>query len=182
MKEFVEKLIGRLEEEKLHYFLTIANTGDEKLDAIYEAVANAIDTNILIVNQLAEEYKPQLNDNDLMIVESLPSLYPMKEFEEEALQRVIGCAKKEYNNGWIVFTQREMTEEEKEVYGEDLEYILDCKLPDDGEEIIVCYKNGYVDTDTFIRDTDGCYLDSGNDFIDDVIAWMPLPAPYQKGE
>ena len=142
MKEFVEKLIGRLEEEKLHYFLTIANTGDEKLDAIYEAVVNAIDTNILIVNQLAEEY----------------------------------------NNGWIVFTQREMTEEEKEVYGEDLEYILDCKLPDDGKEIIVCYKNGYVDTDTFIRDTDGCYLDSGNDFIDDVIAWMPLPAPFKKGE
>lgn len=128
MKEFVEKLIGRLEEEKRTSYI--------------HAYTHGIEDAIEIVNQLAEEY----------------------------------------NNGWIVFTQREMTEEEKEVYGEDLEYILDCKLPDDGEEIIVCYKNGYVDTDTFIRDTDGCYLDSGNDFIDDVIAWMPLPAPYQKGE
>lgn len=138
MKEFVEKLIGMLEELK--------SNPSEK--TCRENILLAMQKNLTIysaieiVNQLAEEY----------------------------------------NNGWIAFTQREMTEEEKEVYGEDLEYILDCKLPDDGEEIIVCYKNGYVDTDTFIRDTDGCYLDSGNDFIDDVIAWMPLPAPYQKGE
>lgn len=83
------------------------------------------------------------------------------------------------NNGWIPFKQREMTEEEKEFYGEDLEYMLDCKLPDDDEEILVSYKNGYVDTDTFIRDSDGCYLDSGSDFIDDAIAWQPLPAPFK---
>ena len=60
---------------------------------------------IEIINQLAEEYKPQLNDNDLMIVESLPSLYPIKDFEEEALQRVIGCAEK-YNNCWIACSER----------------------------------------------------------------------------
>ena len=57
MQKVFNDIIERLEEEKSHYYLTIANTGDEKLDAIYEAVANAIDTNILIVNQVAEKYK-----------------------------------------------------------------------------------------------------------------------------
>ena len=152
MKEFVEKLIGRFEEEKEFYRKIRKNTHCRRTemddcdscraDHYLNARLNCVDNLMSIVNELAEEY----------------------------------------NNGWIAFKQREMTEEEKEVYGEDLEYMLDCKLPDDDEEIIVCYKNGYVDTDTFIRDTDGCYLDSGNDFIDDVIAWMPLPAPYQKGE
>ena len=56
MNEFIEKLIGRLEEEKMSYFLTIANTGDEKLDYSYEQVGNALDKAIEIINQLACEY------------------------------------------------------------------------------------------------------------------------------
>ena len=57
MQKAFKDIIEKLKEEKTSYYLTIANTGDEKLDAIYEAVANAIDTNILIVNKVAEEYK-----------------------------------------------------------------------------------------------------------------------------
>ena len=41
-------------------------------------------------------------------------------------------------------------------------------------------KNGLVGTDTFFNDCGNCYLDSGNDFIEDAIAWMPLPEPYQQ--
>ena len=58
MKEFIEKLIGRLEEERMNYFLTIANTGGEKMDIAYRYASNALNKAIEIVNELAEEYKP----------------------------------------------------------------------------------------------------------------------------
>ena len=83
-------------------------------------------------------------------------------------------------NEWIPFTQRKMTTEEKEEMNTDFDYILDCKLPDDGTEILVCSKFGHVFMDTFINDGDGCYLDSGYEFIEDAIAWMPLPEPYKE--
>lgn len=54
-KEF-EKIIEKLEEEKMSYFLTIANTGDEKLDCAYEQVGDALDKAIEIVKQEAEQY------------------------------------------------------------------------------------------------------------------------------
>ena len=38
MQTVFEKIIEKLEEEKMSYFLTIANTGDEKLDCAYEYV------------------------------------------------------------------------------------------------------------------------------------------------
>lgn len=47
----MEKIVERLEEIKMRYFLTIANTGDEKLDAVYEAVGNAIDKAIEIIKE-----------------------------------------------------------------------------------------------------------------------------------
>ena len=47
----VEKIIEKLEEEKMSYFLTIANTGDEKLDCAYEQVGDALDKAIEIVKQ-----------------------------------------------------------------------------------------------------------------------------------
>lgn len=88
---------------------------------------------------------------------------------------------------WIPIKTRPMTEEEKEHYSEILERsfeevytILDCTLPDDGQEVIVS-SNGYVGMDIFCRDsTDGCYFE-GYD-IDDVDAWMPLPEPYKGGD
>ena len=39
----VDKVIEELEEMKTRYFLTIANTGNEKLDFAYENVGNALD-------------------------------------------------------------------------------------------------------------------------------------------
>lgn len=83
---------------------------------------------------------------------------------------------------WIPFTMRECDEEEKEVYGQ--EYIMSCELPDDGNEIIVAYKWGkgvYVETDIFMNDVDGCYLESGKELVTEAIAWMPFPEAY-KGE
>ena len=47
----VEKAVEQLEELKMRYFLTIANTGDEKSDFAYENVGNALDKAIEIVKE-----------------------------------------------------------------------------------------------------------------------------------
>ena len=46
-----EKVIGELKELKMIYFLTIANTGDEKMDFAYEVAGNAIDKAIEIIEK-----------------------------------------------------------------------------------------------------------------------------------
>ena len=45
----VDKVVNELEEVKMRYFLTIANTGDEKSDFAYENVGNVLDKAIKIV-------------------------------------------------------------------------------------------------------------------------------------
>ena len=45
----VDKVVKELEKLKMRYFLTIANTGDEKSDFAYENVGNALDKAIEIV-------------------------------------------------------------------------------------------------------------------------------------
>ena len=45
----VDNVVEKLEELKMRYFLTIANTGDEKLDFAYENVENALDKAIEII-------------------------------------------------------------------------------------------------------------------------------------
>ena len=57
MNKVFEKIIEKLEEEKMSYFLTIANTGDEKLDCAYEQVGDALDKAIEIVKHEAEQYE-----------------------------------------------------------------------------------------------------------------------------
>ena len=47
----VDKVVDELEKLKMRYFLTIANTGDEKSDFAYENVGNALDKAIEIVKQ-----------------------------------------------------------------------------------------------------------------------------------
>ena len=162
MKEFVEKLIEELEKSKkvlegeaTKEMMVNGHTLDfENLNG----GVGAVKCIITLVKHLAEEYKPQLNDNDLMIVESLPSLYPMKEFEEEAIQRVIGCAKKEYNNGWISCSER---------------------LPEKDMWCFATFESGNVDKIQYLVTNNWGWNGEMGD--NRVIAWMPLPAPYQKG-
>ena len=56
MQEVFSKIIEELEEKRRRYFLTIANTGDEKLDCAYEYVGDALDKAIKIVKQAAGQY------------------------------------------------------------------------------------------------------------------------------
>jgi len=45
----VDKVVEQLQQMKTRYFLTIANTGNETLDKIYEDVGNSIDKAIEMV-------------------------------------------------------------------------------------------------------------------------------------
>nr|DAM06424.1 MAG TPA: hypothetical protein [Caudoviricetes sp.] len=47
----VDKVVEQLEQLKMRYFLTIANTGDKKHDIAYENVGNALDRAIEIVKE-----------------------------------------------------------------------------------------------------------------------------------
>lgn len=123
MKKVFEKIIEKLEEEKMSYFLTIANTRDEKLDCAYEHTGDALDKAIEIVKQEAEQY----------------------------------------NNGWISCSER---------------------LPEESGEYLAWVE---YDEDRFIAieeiDCDGIIKEWNCSTDYKIIAWQPLPQPYQpKGE
>ena len=51
----IEKILERLEEVRMRYFLTIANGGNEKLDCAYVYVGKAIDQCKAIVQEVAKD-------------------------------------------------------------------------------------------------------------------------------
>lgn len=78
---------------------------------------------------------------------------------------------------WEEFKLREMTEEEKESFP-DCCFIFDCKLPEDGQDVLVS-DGFYVWADVFYNGgSDGCGLE-GRGEIEDGMAWMPMPEPYR---
>ena len=88
---------------------------------------------------------------------------------------------------WIKIESRPMTEEERKEWSEqigyDIEYedaiIYTSGLPDDGQEVLVCNKWGQVWIDTFSNDPDyGVGFETNGD-MDGLVAWMPLPKPFQ---
>nr|WP_295277680.1 hypothetical protein [uncultured Blautia sp.] len=86
----------------------------------------------------------------------------------------------EKENGWIPVKYHQISEKERaeESISKDTHYILDCKMPDDGKEILVT--NGETTwQDTSFIDCDGYYLDSNYDWIE-ITAWQPLPEPYKE--
>ncbi|MCI6235738.1 MAG: hypothetical protein MR713_01980 [Firmicutes bacterium] len=95
---------------------------------------------------------------------------------------IINQTAAEYNNGWIPVRYHYITDEEREegCISEDIVYWLDCKLPEDEEEILITrkWRDGYIVEHDMCMVDDGYCLDSGLDWID-VIAWQPLPKPYQ---
>lgn len=92
-----------------------------------------------------------------------------------------------YNGGWIPVKWHNISENERKEEGYPEEWVtyLDCLLPNDGDEILITVRgsngNVYVEKDECCVDN-GYYLDSGHDWTDDVIAWMPLPEPYKERE
>ena len=92
---------------------------------------------------------------------------------------IVKQAAEGYNNGWIPVKYHVITDKEREekCISEDIAYYLDCKMPDDGEQIIVTDGENMWSDICFV---DICYsLDSGHDWINDIVAWRAMPAKYQ---
>ena len=85
--------------------------------------------------------------------------------------------------GWIPIEWHEITEEEREREGYPKDWVcfLDCVMPQDNQEILVQTQNGEIRWDVCYEE-DGFILDSGWDWIVDIVAWMPLPQPYKGGD
>lgn len=86
---------------------------------------------------------------------------------------------------WIPVKWRPITEEEREecLYDEDIKFIAEFPIPDDGDEILISRNNGkWVDLVEFTYDEYGIGDYSGNDWVEEVDAWMPLPKGYKKEE
>lgn len=103
--------------------------------------------------------------------------YPLPEWY--ALDKAIEAIEQ---TTWIPVKWHEITDEERKEndYPKDWACYLDSIMPYDGQRILVTTKGGYVELDECYSD-DGqtLSLDSGYDWVDDVIAWMPLPTSYQ---
>lgn len=78
---------------------------------------------------------------------------------------------------WIPIKTRQLTEEEQNEYGNEYEFMYDCLLPDDGEDVLITDRYGNVEIDTFCRD-DNCYFENNCD-NGDVIAWRHKTKPYK---
>lgn len=91
---------------------------------------------------------------------------------------------------WIPIKMKPMTGEDREYYSEVFDWHLsdedavmfDCPMPDDGQEVWICTKNGTVASDICCID-EGIGLESGWDWYD-IVAWMPFhePEPYKEQE
>ena len=97
------------------------------------------------------------------------------------------------NIEWIPITTRPMDEKERELYrkfyngpfSDEEFFIYTNRMPEDGQEILVSFKSGYVDKDICSADYDGELqgfyygLEDHGDW-DGVAAWMPMPEPYEE--
>lgn len=85
---------------------------------------------------------------------------------------------------WIPVKRRPLTEEEIEEYGDKYYEMWDCKLPEESDTVLVtyvCENYGTVhkEVDYTEYDAEDKYFEN---FNEDIIAWMPFPAPYEGEE
>lgn len=92
----------------------------------------------------------------------------------------------ENENEWIPITFRQATDDEYKEFIRRFDDIpreeckvYDCRMPDDGQEVLVTTCGGYVCEDIFSADPDYYGFENCSD-PDDAIAWMPKPKAYKK--
>lgn len=96
---------------------------------------------------------------------------------DEAVEKAINALNQP--TGWIKIKTRPLTAEELEELGSEVEFMYDCDMPEDGQEVLVTTSDGQVDLDIFNRDADGaCYFETYYG-TSDVLAWQPLPGPWE---
>jgi len=79
---------------------------------------------------------------------------------------------------WTPLKYRPLTEEERERFSDEIDSVFDCDLPDEGEEVLITFKDGSVGTDTFCKDGDYCYFDNYDS--SSIIAWRHKPEGYKE--
>lgn len=190
MQAVFEKIIEKLE-ERTSFLSDCTKYGNKDAKQqgksystmmMYE-VADLVDDLIDIVKQEAEQYEECYKHCGEC------EAYDKEKHHCPKFCKVIKETVKEIeenHNGWIPVRYHYITDEEREegCISEDIAYWLDCKLPEDGEEILITrkWRDGYIVEHDMCMVDDGYCLDSGLDWTD-VIAWQPLPQPYKpKGE
>ena len=100
----------------------------------------------------------------------------------ESIDLAITALEKQEQDRWIPFKRRKATEDDSTSF----DYIMDCKLPEDGQTVLVTVQTeGHepVQVDTYYGGGgEECYLDSGYSLCDEAIAWRPLPEAYTEEE
>lgn len=104
----------------------------------------------------------------------------VKAIQDMIEQLLTDLEQDEKENRWIPVKYHQISEKEREEesISRDIHYMLNCKMPDDGQEILVTNGESTWQDTSFI-DCDGYYLDSGYDWIE-ITAWRPLPEPYKE--
>lgn len=90
---------------------------------------------------------------------------------------------------WIPIKTRPMDEDERKEWSEKLKYdieyedaVIYLQLPDDGQEVLTCNRYGHIRIDKFENDPDyGCCFEENGDMYG-IVAWMPLPKPWEGEE
>ncbi len=153
MNEFTNKLIEELTKESRVVATPIAEMECLKL-------SDAIDA----VNRVAEEYGNQvISSNDLEIIGALPSLYPLQDFEEKAIQRVV----RNNTDEWIPCERELPPQPQPNIVFENKPLELYLVTIKNTEYPFRAIWNGKIFTDGFSKV--------------DAIAWQPLPKVYQSG-
>ena len=165
MKEFMEKLIGRLEEIKERYddvaFMEM-NTNGHTLDFEYaNGKKDGVAESISIINELAEEY----NNGWIPCSERLP----------EAEERVLIFAKRKYRSGGFKNIITTAMYEDGTVLENDSKWRWEDLDAEWNEEDCYIIPEGWWEDKAYNPDGE---LNHAVD--DEVIAWMPLPEPYKE--
>lgn len=188
MKEFIEKLIGRLEEKK--------NLFAYKCVDYAEGLADAYEQSINIVNQLAEEYRnDKVCQTAIMYAENLHKYgVQIDSIWETATQQSMAL-----NQAYMRGRQ-----DERDIFDEwQEEYIntstdtssgwIACseRLPEEGVDVLVWFEYYRYGSYNRLYQTTGIsftYNGEWSGFVNgssgwsqlSIIAWQPLPAPYKE--
>ena len=126
-----------------------------------------------VLNILDDMVKDYINENDFDKAQGIAWV---------KVQKLTSVSSSEKPTKWIPVKRHEITDEEREREGYPKEWAchLDSIMPYDGQRMLITTKGGFVELDECYSD-DGCTfsLDSGYDWIDDVVAWCELPKPYK---